>query len=215
MIKTLILLLSIFIVSCQDKRLVEDNNIGIQKCDYSIISQIKFPDDIEDLEQKNYRCLDKVIIEGKNKKVANKFKVLFSDQNYLLAEYDSKTRLLKDNKNNTWFLIKAPEPNNFKGMGYGLDGIYILDNDLNPIFSIHSGEISKYRIDDKLKKNYTIRVKLNKKINLKESIEKMSYNELVIIFQELKKGNYTEIGKEKEHFFYEEGVPLWTENVIM
>lgn len=168
------------------------------------------------LRDLNYKCVNSLYIEGKDEhlKYFKNLKISFSDKNYILAEMNSNTMFLKDNREDLMMIIKCHD-GDFSGKSYGFTMIVLLDSQFNPIFSIHKGGISKYRIDNKLKKNYYTRVKLNKKIKIDERLEKLSYDQIITIFQELKKGNYKELEKEGEYFFYEEGVPLWTENVIM
>jgi hypothetical protein len=185
------------------------------------ISQFNYPADIELLEGKNYICdtqqFNKINIKTNKDdlKIHEGLKVLFADKNYSLAEYDLRTRILVDKKENLWLIFKASEPGNFyfNKPGYkevyGLNNIYIVNEYLIPLFSISKSKILKYRIDRKMEVIESIEISLiNSKIS--HNIDKIDYSELLKLSKEIKSSQFQEVGKWQKSY-YKADLFLWTD----
>ncbi len=203
------------VASCQEKK-----NENICNCEEKLTS-FNYPADIELLENKKYVC-DSIVFEKfdinyqpNDLKMYKGFKILFSDKNYTLAEYDLRTRLLKDKKENLWLVFKAGEVGNFyfnnpkyKNL-YGLFDIYILDKNLTPLFSFNKSGVWRYRLNDNKKTTEYVKVNLLNE-DISHNIDSIDYSGIIKISNELKKGNYKEIDDWKEEDYYK-NPPIWSD----
>jgi len=196
---------------------IKDNNM--YNCEEKIKS-FNYPADIELFENKKHVCdstiFDKFNIEYQpnDLKMYDGFKILFADKNYTLAEYDIRTRLLNDKKKNLWLVFKAGKVRHFyfNNPEYktilGLSNIYILDDNLQPLYSFNKIWLRKYRLNDKKRITESIEVRLNN-IKISHDIDTIDYNSILEIVKELKLDKYKEIGNWEEEYFYKDP-PVWT-----
>lgn len=184
------------------------------------IGSFNYPYDIELLEKEKYICGENIFDKFKiaertdDLKMEKGFKLLFSDANYTLVEYDLITRLLYDKKNDLFLVFKASVPYSFyqkdkDGNLRGMFNIYFLDNQLLPLFSFNKvSGVKKFRINHNKKISEYIKVKLNNE-DLSLDINKMNYTQILNIIDELKKENYSVSGVWKENYCYV-NPPEWT-----
>lgn len=202
------------VASCQDKK----NNMS--NCE-EIITSFNYPADIELLENKKYVC-DSVVLDEFNikyqpndLKMYEGFKILFSDKNYTLTEYDLRTRLLNDKRENIWLVFKAGEVGNFYFNNpnyeniYGLSNIYILDDNLMPMYSFNKSGLKKYRLNDKKEITESEEIIL-KNQQISHNIDTIDYNGIIKIVRELKDNKYTESKNWKEEYYYK-NPPVWSD----
>ena len=202
------------IFSCQERKSNIDN------CK-EIIETFHYPSDIELLADKKYVCDSTVLdkykfnFQSNDEKNYKGFKVIFSDKNYTLAEYDLKTRLLIDRNQDLCLIFKASEVGNFYFNNpknenlYGLFDIYIVDENLMPLFSFNKSGVWKYRLNDYKKTTEFVKISLiNKEIS--HNIDTINYNGILKISSKLKNGNYKEVGNWEEQDYYR-NPPIWTE----
>lgn len=200
------------IFSCHEKK----ENLD---CEEKIRS-FNYPADIELLEKKNFVCngsiFERLDVKGQKNdlKSFDGLKVLFSDKNYTLLEYDIRTRLLNDRKQNLWLVFKATEVNNFyfnkpgyKNI-YGLFNIYLLDNNLMPLYSFNRSGIKKYRLNERKKITESVKISLNKKIT--HDIDLINYDGILSIVKELKSDQYKEKEIWKDEYYYK-APPVWSD----
>lgn len=200
------------IASCQEKKSIMIN------CEERI-NHFNYPSDIELLESENYVCDSlifnnfKIEYQQNDLKMYEGFKIIFSDKNYCLAEYDLRTRLLYDRKENLWLVFKAGEVGNFyfnkpgyKNL-YGLGNIYVLDKNLIPLYSFNKLGLRKYRLNDEKKITESLDIEL-KNTKISHNIDLINYNEILKITNELKSNNYIEKGNFRNEYFYK-NPPVW------
>jgi hypothetical protein len=204
-----------FVISC--KQNTENKNNVTKECDVKI-SKFEYPGSLEKLVEIKYKC-DTILpfIENDNLEFTKKLFVIFSDRNYSLINFDRKTRLLWDKREDIIFAFKASEIDNFYFNKSGYKElypltIYILNKQLMPIYHFQSNEISIFHDDKKNKKFKEFRIELEKK-SLAKNIDVIEYENLVKIVKELNANKYMKkelIGGTLLDYFYK-NPPVWTE----
>lgn len=214
--KTTILIINlIFIFSCNNFRKVDIKEAPI--CDKKI-DKFSYPKDLESLIEKKFICDSKVpFISNDNREFCKKMKVVFSDKNFMLINFDRKTRILFDRSKDIIIVFKASEIDNFyfnkpeyKEL-YPLS-FYVVDKNFLPkyhfsgnIISVFKDNINKKRYDE-----YKISMK-DHKLNINYIF--FDYYDLIKTIQELNKGNFVvkdNISPDILNYFYK-SEPIWTE----
>jgi hypothetical protein len=221
--KFIIFFMQFFLIaSCQEKKektieKVVRKNINCKE----IVTSFNYPSDIELLKDKKYICdstiIDKLKFNSSQNdlKVYNNCKLIFSDKNYTLIEYDLRTRILNDKRNQLWLVFKAGEAGNFyfnnpkyKNI-YGLSKIYILDDKLLPLYSFNNSRLRKYRLNKSIEITESIEIILSNK-QISQDIDKMDYNGILQLVNELKNNKYSQKSNWIEENYYI-NPPVWTD----
>lgn len=212
----LIIINLIFLISCTKHK----NPKSINKdfvCENKIDS-FCFPNDLELLEEKKYVC-DNTLPFAKNEKIDlyKKMNIIFSDKNYILINFDRKTKILFDKKQKLLIAFKATEIDNFyfnkpnyKEL-YPLT-FYILDEKLLPKYHFNGKTISVFKDNVKMNKFEEYKIVMNDK-HLNKNYELFNYSDLIEVVKELNKGNYEineNIGTDILNYFYKDE-PIWVE----
>lgn len=182
----------------------------------TITESFSFPEDLIELEEKNYICnnhtdISQVYHDG--------VRFLFADKNYEIVRFGSVTRLLIDKRNNMNFVFKTIEPEDFtvnrinkeENQEYGIYEIYLVNSDFEPIYSINKDMValqSLIKYEDVRKNSFSY-----SKIELIASkmpiINTMSYEDLIYFFKNLSSSDY--LVKEKRTTSLDSGKPIWDE----
>jgi hypothetical protein len=214
--KTSILLLNfILIFSCNNYRKLDNKDYS--KCEKKIDSFF-YPKDLESLIEKNYICDNNIpFIFNDDRAFCKRMKVVFSDKNFMLINFDRKTRILFDRKEDIIIVFKASEIDNFyfnkpeyKEL-YPLS-FYVVDKKFLPKYHFSGNIISVFKDNVNKKKydEYKVSMK-NHKLNINYNL--FDYHDLIKTIKELNNGNFIvkeEIGPDILNYFYK-NEPIWTE----
>lgn len=182
------------------------------------IDSFFYPKDLELLVEKNYICDSKVpFILNDNRKFCKNMKVVFSDKNFMLINFDRKTRILFDRNKDIIIVFKASEVDNFyfnkpeyKEL-YPLS-FYVVDKKFLPKYHFSGNVISVFKdnVNEKKYDEYKITMK-NNRLNINYNL--FNYYDLINTIEELNKGNFLvkeEISPDILNYFYK-SEPIWTE----
>lgn len=216
LILCLIMINYILLVSCnrhQNSIILQEN----MNCEKKVDS-FNFPKDLESFEEKKYIC-DTIppFIENGGRLFFKKMKITFSDKSFALINFDRKTKILFDKKENILLAFKASEIDNFyfnkpsNKEVYPLS-FYVLDEKYLPKYHFAGEVISIFKDNVKMGKFEEYRIVMKNK-PLNKNYELFKYSDLIKVITELNKGNYEiekEISPDMLNYFYKEE-PIWIE----
>ena len=178
-----------------------------------LVSDFSYPVDFEILDSVNYVCGNSEIEQVANRK-GLRLALRFDDPNYSLFNYDFRTKLLHDKKNNLLLCLKRTVDHpvfNRKS----IERLYILDENLMPLYAFgFLPQTRKTVIEKFFYENNPESYLIKMKDKSQPELELLSYSDIVRLSKSLKDGNYTVTNKrgfccESPHF---KTTPYWTEN---
>jgi len=191
------------------------NSISSNDSCKAMLASFNYPDDLNRLDTLNYICQDSFLQVSALKKDL-KVVPLFSDRNYMLLNYDFRTKLLYDKRNGLNFCFKrSVDYDSFNKES--IYSIYVLDKNKMPLYLIEQlpfeteTNIAKLYYDDRYPQLYGYVVK--RKTGKQPMIKDLSYADIVEISKELLNEEYILTNKfisyETPHF---KTKSLWTDN---
>lgn len=181
----------------------------------TLVSAFNYPDDLERLDSIMYIC-NSSLLGSTTDKNGLKLTTSFDDRNYSLFNYDFRTKLLWDKKND--FLLCFKRSVDYQVFNKeSIERIYIVDKNLMPLYSIGSSPgtgitlIQEFFYDNRYEELYSYVIQL--KNDVQPELKTIDYVNIVRLVKSLNAGNYIQTEKcysyESPHF---KTTPYWTEN---
>lgn len=210
----LILILLLFVCSSCSSEGGKGEKIHSDSCKV-IISNFNYPNDLNRIDSLKYIC-SPFLLENITDMKELRLSLSFNDKNFSLFNYDFRTKLLYDKRNDLLLCFKHDvDYHDFSRKS--IESVYILDSSLMPQYILrwrfyvdNDNYIEKLYYGDVSSTPYFLHIKLKR--GNQPQLNKLNYDDIVEITKELIKGRYT-LTKERysldAHF---KTIPLWTDN---
>ena len=173
--------------------------------------EINYLADLQTLIKNGYTC-DTLFADKYTNARFSHCRVLFDDPKYMVAYDNYKCRILFDKKNNLKLAIVSIAPWFPKNKVYP-NSLYILNNELFPLYSISTGGEMEHRVNKYIYQdgNVYINTAVDKE-SIGINIDTIKYKELIEIINKIKNEfSYKDSGYQLDNHFY--GTPYWTEGI--